>query len=561
MASVMQGDAYNIPVTIKSGNGTLITPEIAACVEITVGQFTKRWPGQVTFDEKTGEWQFPVTQKQTFRFAPGAAVVQARVVFQDGSIMGGSGAPICVEQSASRGTLPQPEKTEAVTGSAPNTTEVTIPTVHDIDVSLHSQVILSDPIKAPYIGDNGNWYEYDAATGTFVDTGTAASGTPPITPDTAGKFLTNDGSKAEWAKIESNLFLVHLIQGEPDADDNPTYTVDKTFAEIKTAYDAGKKVELDISECTWLQNVPSVLMFGSNYASLVRCTSKLGIFMTIGQSLVANGIVGAPGGVPLGILQVNVNKDDLVQVRLPWVFKEDGVQWVGDAIVKLPQQYIVNVASETDGTLSANSTFAQLQSVMQAYGMDTDISGAASINAVYNGKLYYMSASTDTSITFAATTENGLATLTVSNDGKEGSTDVWTHTVTPIDNKVIVTLTYQNGKYTPSIGAWTINSAAQAGKNVVLKNPDGDGEIPLVYSSSYDIGVATFTFAEQKSSIYQRIESPYVVTWEIRGKTVATRYRTPLPPAVTSSDNGKFLRVVDGAWAAAEITNANGVNF
>lgn len=175
MASVMQGDAYNIPVTIKSGNGTLITPEIAACVEITVGQFTKRWPGQVTFDEKTGEWKFPVTQNQTFRFAPGAAVVQARVVFQDGSIMGGSGAPVRVEQSASRGTLPQPERTEAEPGSAPMATEVTIPTVHDINVSLHSQVILSDPIKAPYIGENGNWYEYDAATGTFVDTGIKAS--------------------------------------------------------------------------------------------------------------------------------------------------------------------------------------------------------------------------------------------------------------------------------------------------------------------------------------------------------------------------------------------------
>lgn len=561
MASVMQGDAYNIPVTIKSGNGTLITPEIAACVEITVGQFTKRWPGQVTFDEKTGEWKFPVTQKQTFRFAPGAAVVQARVVFQDGSIMGGSGAPVRVEQSASRGTLPQPEKTEAVTGSAPNTTEVTIPTVHDIDVSLHSQVILSDPIKAPYIGDNGNWYEYDAATGTFVDTGTAASGTPPITPDTAGKFLTNDGSKAEWAKIESNLFLVHLIQGEPDADDNPTYTVDKTFAEIKTAYDAGKKVELDISECTWLQNVPSVLMFGSNYASLVRCTSKLGIFMTIGQSLVANGIVGAPGGVPLGILQVNVNKDDLVQVRLPWVFKEDGVQWVGDAIVKLPQQYIVNVASETDGTLSANSTFAQLQSVMQAYGMDTDISGAASINAVYNGKLYYMSASTDTSITFAATTENGLATLTVSNDGKEGSTDVWTHKVTPFGNKVVVTLTSQNNKYTPSISAKTIYSASKAGKNVVLKDPINSSEIPLVYSTSYDVGIATFSSVNQMSSISQGIGSPYVSTWEIRGEDTATLYRTPLPPAVSSSDNGKFLRVVDGQWAADSVANAKGVSF
>lgn len=32
-------------------------------------------------------------------------------------------------------------------------------------------------------------------------------------------------------------------------------------------------------------------------------------------------------------------------------------------------------------------------------------------------------------------------------------------------------------------------------------------------------------------------------------------------PAVTASDNGKFLRVVKGAWAAAEIANANGGSF
>ena len=31
-------------------------------------------------------------------------------------------------------------------------------------------------------------------------------------------------------------------------------------------------------------------------------------------------------------------------------------------------------------------------------------------------------------------------------------------------------------------------------------------------------------------------------------------------PAVTSSDNGKFLRVVEGEWAAASIANANGVS-
>lgn len=32
-------------------------------------------------------------------------------------------------------------------------------------------------------------------------------------------------------------------------------------------------------------------------------------------------------------------------------------------------------------------------------------------------------------------------------------------------------------------------------------------------------------------------------------------------PNVTTSDNGKFLRVVSGAWAAVEIANANGGSF
>ena len=32
-------------------------------------------------------------------------------------------------------------------------------------------------------------------------------------------------------------------------------------------------------------------------------------------------------------------------------------------------------------------------------------------------------------------------------------------------------------------------------------------------------------------------------------------------PAVTTSDNGKFLRVVSGAWAAVLISDANGVSF
>ena len=38
-----------------------------------------------------------------------------------------------------------------------------------------------------------------------------------------------------------------------------------------------------------------------------------------------------------------------------------------------------------------------------------------------------------------------------------------------------------------------------------------------------------------------------------------TDYMASIP--VTASDNGKFLRVVNGAWAAAEVDNASGVSF
>lgn len=267
MASVMQGDAYSIPLTIKSGNGTLITPEIAACVEITVGQFAKRWPGQVTFDEKTGEWKFPMTQNQTFRFTPGAAVVQARVVFQDGSIMGGSGAPMRVEQSASRSTLPQPEKTETTTGSTPKATEVTIPTVHDINVSLHSQVILSDPIKAPYIGDNGNWYEYDAATGEFVDTGVKAGGSADlslgITAAQVGQIakitaVDETGKPTKWEPVDIpsggtdiSLGLTAATVGQTikvkavDTDGKPTAWEAEKSPVLIDLYSAGVNVVMD----------------------------------------------------------------------------------------------------------------------------------------------------------------------------------------------------------------------------------------------------------------------------------------------------------------------------
>ena len=51
---------------------------------------------------------------------------------------------------------------------------------------------------------------------------------------------------------------------------------------------------------------------------------------------------------------------------------------------------------------------------------------------------------------------------------------------------------------------------------------------------------------------------PYPVT-SVNGKTGAVTVHEV--PTVTTSDNGKFLRVVNGVWAAVEIANANGGSF
>ena len=45
----------------------------------------------------------------------------------------------------------------------------------------------------------------------------------------------------------------------------------------------------------------------------------------------------------------------------------------------------------------------------------------------------------------------------------------------------------------------------------------------------------------------------------VNGKTGAVKVREV--PSVTTADNGKFLQVVSGAWAAVEIANANGGSF
>lgn len=78
------------------------------------------------------------------------------------------------------------------------------------------------------------------------------------------------------------------------------------------------------------------------------------------------------------------------------------------------------------------------------------------------------------------------------------------------------------------------------------------GDVKLVKA---DVGLNQVANVKQYSA---QNPPPYPVT-SVNGQTGAVTVREV--PAVTASDNGKFLRVVSGAWAIAAINNANGGSF
>ena len=88
-----------------------------------------------------------------------------------------------------------------------------------------------------------------------------------------------------------------------------------------------------------------------------------------------------------------------------------------------------------------------------------------------------------------------------------------------------------------AFGALEVTTGDVASKDDIPTIPT---ELKNPYSLNIKIGDTTTTY---DGSTEQTVEIPKGV------------------PAVTNADNGKFLRVVSGAWAAVEIANANGGSF
>lgn len=97
-------------------------------------------------------------------------------------------------------------------------------------------------------------------------------------------------------------------------------------------------------------------------------------------------------------------------------------------------------------------------------------------------------------------------------------------------------------------------------------------EFRVVYAqysgSAWFVATGTLANSDDIPTIPEYLPNPNALNIKIDGTTTSydgsAAKTVEIPkgvPSVTTADNGKFLRVANGAWAAVEIANANGVSF
>ena len=139
--------------------------------------------------------------------------------------------------------------------------------------------------------------------------------------------------------------------------------------------------------------------------------------------------------------------------------------------------------------------------------------------------------------------------------------------VLSVDNK-IMTVNGKLAKAPSTTGTGDMKKSVYDPTSIVEQSggiPDYVANNAPVTSVNNKTGVVTLTKGDVGLSQVDNVKQysaqnppPYPVT-SVNGKTGDVTIREI--PSVTTSDNGKFLRVVNGAWAVAEVDNANGVSF
>lgn len=89
--------------------------------------------------------------------------------------------------------------------------------------------------------DTGKTYRYNGVSNEWIEqpdpTTAVDTGIPPITAETSGHFLSNDGNVTHWQEFASADFIIGLTE-----ENQGQYTADKTYVEIKAAFDSKENI-------------------------------------------------------------------------------------------------------------------------------------------------------------------------------------------------------------------------------------------------------------------------------------------------------------------------------
>ena len=99
-----QGDAYTLAVTLTDENGTALTPDDVSKVEISIGDITKQYPDEVTYDDESGVFEMPITETDSHSMS-GILPTQVRVLFPSGEVSSATLGFMHVVASVSKSVL------------------------------------------------------------------------------------------------------------------------------------------------------------------------------------------------------------------------------------------------------------------------------------------------------------------------------------------------------------------------------------------------------------------------------------------------------------------------
>lgn len=117
--------------------------------------------------------------------------------------------------------------------------------------------------------DTAKIYIYNEASNEWIeqpdDTVAIDTGLPPITSETMGHFLSNDGSVTKWQSIASKNFVINLTEQNA----GQSYIADKTWMQIKAAFDGEENLvvrlsgsEMPLMSASMADNGNATLTFG-----------------------------------------------------------------------------------------------------------------------------------------------------------------------------------------------------------------------------------------------------------------------------------------------------------